>query len=429
MALAVLTGLAFGMVPALQASQVSLMEVLKEASRSVSESRSGLLFRNLLIIGETALAVVLLVGAGLLFRSFLRVRGIDMGFKSGNILCTSIDLTPTKYPTAKVQAAFFEQVLEKINGLEGVQAVAGSTCPPLGSLVTTVTTGLGIEGQSIEIPDASFAAVTTGYFHTMGFPLVHGRLFTEADREGAPSVAIVDQAFAHRYCPGENCLGGRMASWVRRKDKLTIVGVVGNAREVGDKVPRPRIYLPYAQTSGAYMTLLVHTAGDPRNWVAAVRAQVASVDKDQPPHDLMTLEELRSKSLTPRRVNMLLVGAFAALGLILASVGIYGVVSYSVSQRTHEIGVRMALGAERDDVLKAMLWQGLRSVLIGTATGVAASLAVTRFLQTLLYDVKPTDPATFVAVGLLLAGVALLACYIPARRATKVDPMAALRYE
>jgi putative ABC transport system permease protein len=189
------------------------------------------------------------------------------------------------------------------------------------------------------------------------------------------------------------------------------------------------MYLPFLQASEPYMTVLVRTAGNPTFWASAVGNQVASVDKNQPPHDLMTLEDLRAKSLTPRRVNMLLVGAFAALGLILASAGIYGVVSYSVSQRTHEIGVRMALGAERGDVLKAMVWQGLRSVLIGTAIGVAASLAVTRFLQTLLYGVKPTDPATFFAVGLLLTGVALLACYIPARRATKVDPMVALRYE
>jgi putative ABC transport system permease protein len=428
LALAVLTGLAFGMVPALQASKVSLNEVLKEASRSASESRSGLLFRNVLTMGETALAMVLLVGAGLLFRSFLQVRGIDMGFKSQNILSMTIDLTPSQYITPKAQAAFFQQVLERIKSLDGVQA-AGSTIPPLGNRSTMVGTALGIEGQSIEVPDASFAAVTTEFFRTLGIPLVQGRSFTEADREGAPSVAIVDQAFARRYCPGGNCLGGRMGGWVHQKDKLTIVGVARDARDRAETEPTPKIYIPFSQASEPYMTVLVRTAGNPKLWISAVRAQVASVDKNQPPHDVMTLEDLRAESLTPRRVNMLLVGAFAALGLILASVGIYGVVSYSVSQRTHEIGVRMALGAEYGDVLTAMVWQGLRSVLIGTAIGVAASLAVTRFLQTLLYGVKPTDPATFFAVGLLLSGVALLACYIPARRATKVDPMVALRYE
>jgi putative ABC transport system permease protein len=196
-----------------------------------------------------------------------------------------------------------------------------------------------------------------------------------------------------------------------------------------EKEPGPQIYVPYLQDGQPYMTLLVHTAGNPRLWEGAVRSEIASVDKDQPPHDLMTLEDLRASSLTPRRVNMLLVGAFAALGLILASVGIYGVVSYSVSQRTHEIGVRMALGAERGDVLKIVVGQGLRSVLIGTGIGVAASIGLTRFLQTMLFGVKPTDPVTFAAVSLLLLAVAWLACYIPARRASKVDPMVALRYE
>jgi putative ABC transport system permease protein len=429
LALAAVTGLAFGMVPALQASKVSLNEVLKEAGRSTSESRSGLLFRNVLTMGETALAMVLLVGAGLLFRSFLQVRGIDMGFKSQNILSMTIDLTPSQYTTPKVQAAFFEQVMERIKGLEGVQAVAGSSCPPLGNRTTSVTTELKVEGQAVDVPDAYSTAVSPDYFRTMGIPLVQGRYFTEADRETSPSVAVVDESFARRYCPGGKCLGGRIGSWLRQKDMLTIVGVARNARDRAETEPTPKIYIPFSQAGEPYMTVLVRTAGNPQLWTAAVRAQVASVDKNQPPHDLMTLEELRSKSLTPRRVNMLLVGAFAALGLILALVGIYGVVSYSVSQRTHEIGVRMALGAEYGDVLTAMVWQGLRSVLIGTAIGVAASLAVTRFLQTLLYGVKPTDPATFCAVGLLLSGVALLACYIPARRATKVDPMVALRYE
>jgi len=429
LALAVLTGLAFGLVPAFQASHVSLSEVLKEASRSASESRSGLLFRNLLIIGETALAMVLLVGAGLLLKSFLRTRGVDMGFKSQNILSMTIDLTPSEYPTPKAQVGFFQQVIDRIKGLEGVQAVAGSSCPPLGNRETSVTTGLKVEGQAVDVPDARTTAVTPDYFRALGIPLAQGRYFTDADRETAPSVAIVDEFFARRYCPGGKCLGGWLASWVRRKDRVTIVGVARNARDQADAEPAPKIYIPFLQASEPYMTLLVHTAGNPMLWAGAVRSEIASVDKDQPPHDLMTLEDLRASSLTPRRVNMLLVGAFAALGLTLASVGIYGVVSYSVSQRTHEIGVRMALGAERGDVLKIVVWQGLRSVLIGTAIGVAASIGLTRFLQTLLFGVKPTDPLTFFAVGLLLSGVALAACYIPARRATKVDPMVALRYE
>ncbi len=425
--LAVLTGLVFGLAPAFQASRVSLNETLKEGSRGATEFRSRFVFRNLLIICETALAMVLLVGAGLLFKSFLRVRGIDMGFKSENILSMTIDLTPSKYPTANVQSGFFLEVIERIKGLDGVQSVAGSGCPPLGHRLNTVT-GLALEGRPEEAT-ASFAMISSDYFRTMRIPLVQGRYFTEADREGSPSVAIVNVSFARRYFAGENCLGRRMRSWVHKNDWLTIVGVVGDVRFSTEQEPTPELYLPFLQAGEPYMTLLVRTAGNPMLFAGAVRGQVASVDKDQPPHDLMTLEEIRAGSLTPRRVNMLLLSAFAVLGLILASVGIYGVVSYSVSQRTHEIGVRMALGAERRDVLKLVLGQGLRLTLIGVGIGIAGGLALMRFLSNQLYAVKPTDPLTFIIVSLLLTVVALAACYIPARRATKVDPMVALRYE
>jgi putative ABC transport system permease protein len=288
---------------------------------------------------------------------------------------------------------------------------------------------LAVEGRSEEIGGASFAIISPDYFRTMGIPLKQGRDFGDSDRDGSPSVAIVNETFARRYFPNEICLGRRVGSWVHKKDWLTIVGIVGDTRHRVEKEPDPQIYVPYLQDGQPYMTLLVRTAGNPRLWEGAVRRQVASVDKDQPPHDFATLEQLEAASHTSRRVNLLLLSAFAGLGLILAAVGIYGVVSYSVSQRTHEIGVRTALGASRGAVLKLVVGQGVRSALIGTGVGLAASFGVTRFLQAMLFGVKPTDPATFFAVGLLLTGVALLACYIPARRATKVDPMVALRYE
>ena len=428
LALAVFTGLAFGLAPALQASKVSLNEVLKEAGRSGTEFRFGMFFRNLLVVSETALAMVLLVGAGLLFRSFLRVRGIDPGFRSTHILSLTIDLTLSKYPRAMDQTRFFEQVIEGIKSLDGVQSVGGSGCPPLGNRLNSAS-DLAVEGRSETISRVFFAKISSDYFRTMGIPLKQGRFFGDGDREGSPSVAIVNECFARRYFPNEICLGRRVQSWVRKNDWLTIVGVVGDVRGWVEREPNPEMYIPYLQAGEPYMTLLVRTAGDPTRWAPAVRSQVASVDKDQPPHDIWTLDELREGLFTSRRVNMLLLGAFAALGLILASVGIYGVVSYSVSQRTHEIGVRMALGAERGDVLKIMVGQGLRSALIGTGIGVAASIGLTRFLQTMLFGVKPTDPITIVAVSLVLVLVAWLACYIPARRATKVDPMVALRYE
>jgi putative ABC transport system permease protein len=426
--LAVLTGLAFGIVPALQASRISLNETLKEASRGTAEFLSARLFRNLLAICETALALIILVGAGLLFKSFLRARGIDHGFRSENILSVTIDLTKSKYPTPEVQARYFQQAVERIRGIEGVQSVGGSGTPPLGNR-TNSESNLAVEGRSEKIPLAFSDEITPDYFRAMGIPLLAGRYFSDSDREGSPSVAIVNESFARRYFPNGRCLGSRIENWLHKNDWLTIVGVVGDVRGSVYCETGPQIYLPYLQSGEPYITLLVHTAGNPRRWEGAVRSQLASLDKDQPPHDLTTLELLETNSLTSWRVNMLLLATFAALGLILASVGMYGVMSYSARHRTHEIGIRMALGAQKSDVLKMVVGQGLKLTIVGVAIGIAGAFGLTRFLSSLLYDVKPTDPLTFVAVSLLLTVVALLACYIPARRAAKVDPMVALRYE
>jgi putative ABC transport system permease protein len=433
--LAALTGVAFGLAPAFQATSVSLNEVLKEAGRTAGELRSGLLLRNALTAGETALAMVLLVGAGLLFRSFLRVRGIDPGYRTKNILSATVDLTPSKYPTPRDQSRFFQQLSEKIKGLEGVESVGLTSSAPLGGGYLTGVGEVRIEGRvepapsAVEkLPNNFYAMISSDYFRTMGIPLIGGRYFTDADREGSPGVIILTESFARRYFPGENCLGRRIMNWLQKNDWLTVVGVVGDVRS-GEGGASPAMYLPYLQVGSPHMTFLVRTAGDPMRWAGALRSQVASMDEDQPPHDLARLDELRAGSFTSRRVNMLLLGSFATLGLILASVGIYGVVSYSVSQRTHEIGVRMALGAARSDLLKLVIGQGLGSAIIGAGIGTAASLALTRLLQTMLFGVKPTDPATFFLVGLLIVGVALLASYVPARRASKVDPIVALRYE
>jgi putative ABC transport system permease protein len=330
-------------------------------------------------------------------------------------------------------------VSEKIKGLEGVQAVGLTSRAPLGGGYFTGVEDVRIEGRPepvppavVKPPDIFYATISSDYFRTVGIPLIKGRDFTDTDREGSPGVIILTESFARRYFPGENCLRRRIASsdmdWLQKNDWLTIVGVVGDVRS-GEGEPSPVMYLPYLQVGFPHMTFLVRTAGNPMRWAGALRSQVASIDKDQPPHDMMTLQDLQAKDLTPRRVKMLLLGAFAVLGLALASVGIYGVVSYSVSRRTHEIGVRMALGAGQAEVLKLVVGQGVRWALIGVGIGLAASLAVTRVLRTMLFSVRPTDPATFLVVGLLLSGVAFLASYLPARRATKVDPMVALRYE
>jgi putative ABC transport system permease protein len=430
LAMALVTGLAFGLVPALQASRVSLNEVLKEAGRGGSEARSGFLFRNLLVVSETALAMVLLVGAALIFRSFLQVLRIDPGFKSERILCVSIHLTPFKYSTPKDQERFFQQVIEGIKSLPGVQSAGGGMMSLLADRPDSLS-GLALEGRSETIASGSSDVISPEYFRTLGIPVKLGRDFRDADRDGLPSVAIVNETFARRYFPNENCLGRRVSSWVHKGDWLTIVGIVGDTRHTVESDPDPEIFIPYLQDGPllSSMTLLIRTAGDPRLWESAVRNRIASVDKDQPPYNIATMEELQAATRTPRRVNLLLLSAFAALGLILDLVGIYGVVSYSVSQRTHEIGVRTALGASRGTVLKLVVGQGLCLALMGTGIGVAASIGLTRFLKTMLFGVKPTDPMTFVAVSLILLIVAWFACFIPAQRATRVDPMVALRYE
>jgi predicted permease len=427
--LTVLTGILFGIVPAFQASKVPLDETFKEATRSPSKLGSRNPFRDLLVVTETALALVLLIGAGLFFKGFLTERGINMGFISSHVLCMTVDLTPSQYPTQTVQSAFFQQVIGRIKELPGVRSVAGDSFPPLGTRTTGLTGSWDLNGKVTDISDAAFEYVTPDYFRTMGIPLDRGRFFTDADREGSMSVAIVNQAFAHVYCAEKACLGGKIESWVRKKDWLTVVGVVGNARLRPEKKPFPEIYLPYLQAAEPFMTILTRTAGNPLHWASAVRSQVSAVDQTQPPYDITTLDELRAKFIAPRRVNTLLLGSFAVLGLVLAGVGIYGVVSYSVSRRTHEIGIRMALGAQRQDVLKMVMVQGLWLTMVGVAIGAAGALAVTKFLSSLLYSVKPTDPLTFVVVSLLLTGVALLATYVPARRAMKVEPTVALRYE
>ena len=433
--LAALTGVAFGLAPAFQATRVSLNEVLKEASRAAGELHSGLLLRNVLIAGETALAVVLLVGAGLLFRSFLQVRGIDPGCRTKNILSATVDLTPSKYPTSRDQSRFFQQVIERIKGLEGVQSAGVTSSAPLGGGYLTGVADVRIEGRvepvlpGVEkLPNTFYAMISSDYFRTVGIPLIKGRDFADTDREGSPGVIIVTESFARRYFPGENCLGRRIMNWLQKNDWLTIVGVVGNVRS-GEGGPSTAMYLPYLQVGSPHMTFLVRTTGNPLPWAAALRNQVDRVDKDQPPHDVTTMDELREKSFTSRRVNMLLLGTFALLGLMLASVGIYGVVSYSVSQRMHEIGVRMALGAGRGDVLKLVVGRGLGLASIGMGIGLAASLAATRFLQSMLFGIKAADPATFATVAVVLLAVALLACYLPARRAAKADPIVTLRHE
>jgi putative ABC transport system permease protein len=318
--------------------------------------------------------------------------------------------------------------MEAVKGLAGVQSVGANTCLPLEGSSAAVSE-VAIEGRLEKIPSVSYAAVSPDYFRTLGIPLVQGRYFADADGEGSPTVAIVSQSFARRYFPSQNCLGKRVENWLHENEWTTIVGVVGDVREELESEVSPEVYLSYLQAGEPHMTLVVRTAGDPMGWAAAVRTQIASLDQDQPPHDLVTLEELKARSLAPRRVNMLLLGAFAALGLVLGSMGIYGVVSYSVSQRTHEIGIRMAMGAGQRGVLYLIVGRGLLLVVAGEALGLAGALTLNRVISSMVFRVATTDLFTYAGVALVWTAVALLAYYVPARRATKLDPVVALRYE
>jgi putative ABC transport system permease protein len=437
--LGLLTGVAFGLAPALQASQVQLNESLKEAGRSATDGRSGHRLRNLLVVFEVALAMVLLCGAGLLLKSFLRMRGIDPGFRSDRILTLNVNLTLSRYPKPLEQARFFQQAIERIGVLPGVQAVGAGTSLPLGGYMMTVS-GLTIEGKPDADAAVSLVMVSPDYLRTLAIPLVLGRYFGDSDREGSPSVVIVNESFARRYFPGENCLGRRIQNPGRKTDWMTIVGVVRDIRPWPEVAAAPEMYVSYLQAEqvhlrmtggemGSEMYLALRTAGDPMTLAAAVRSQIALVDKSQPPYDVKTLEERRAGSLAPRRVNMLLVMAFAALALALGSIGIYGVMSYSVGRRTHEIGVRMALGAHQGQILGMVLRSGLGLIAAGVAIGLLASAGLTRLIASELWGVSATDPWTFAAVVTVLAASGFAACLLPARRAARVDPTHALRYE
>jgi putative ABC transport system permease protein len=437
--LGLLTGVAFGLAPALQASKVQLNESLKEAGRSAADGRSGNRLRNLLVVFEVALAMVLLCGAGLLLKSFLRMRGIDPGFRSDRILTLNVNLTLSQYPKPLDHTRFFQQAIERIRVLPGVQAVGAGTSLPLGGYSMTVS-GMTIEGKPDADTAVSLVMVSPDYLRTLGIPLVQGRYFSDSDREGAPSVLMVNESFARRFFSGENCLGKRIQNPARKTDWMTIVGVVRDIRPWPEVAAAPEMYLSYLQAEqvhlrmtggemGSEMGLAIRTAGDPMSLVAAVRGQIALVDKSQPVHDVKTLDERRAGSLAPRRVNMLLVVTFAALALILGSIGIYGVVSYSVGRRTHEIGVRMALGAHQSQILGMVLRNGLGLIAAGVAIGLVASVGLTRLIASELWGVSATDPWTFAAVVMVLAASGLAACLLPAWRAARVDPTQALRYE
>ena len=437
-AVSFLTGIIFGLAPALQASKTDLNESLKEGGRGSTEGLGRNRVRSILVVLEVALSLVLLISAGLLIKSFFQLMNVKPGLDPEHVLTASIALPPAKYAEVEQQTAFFQQVMEKVRTLPGVDSVAVVNPLPLSnSFIQNILTLLdrppAAPGERL-ITNTRF--VSPDYLRVMGIPLLKGRTFTEHDGGDRPYVFLVNETFVQRYYPNEDPIGKRIRLSVRPSpDKPDaegeIVGVVGDVKhQTLDKESGPETYLPYINMGESYMTLVTRTgAGDPSALTSALRVAVQQVDKDQPVFDIMTMNQILARSVATRRFNMLLLGVFAAIALILAAVGIFGVMNYSVTQRTHEIGIRMALGAQAGDVLKMILGQGMILTLIGVVAGLTAAFVLTRVMTGLLYGVSATDPLTFAGVSVLLSIVALIACYIPARRATKVDPMVALRYE
>lgn len=431
----VLTGLVFGLVPALHSSKTQLTEALKEGGRGGSgEGARRNRTRGVLVVVELAVAVILLVGAGLLIQSLWRLRQVSPGLNSQNVLTLVVGIPEVKYPTAK-QAQFYHDLVAHIESLPGVRSASAVIPLPLSgdSFVISFET----EGRPVakgDRPSADFFAITGGYFKTMGIPVVKGRDFTERDDKRATGVVIVNEAFAQKFFPGEDPIGKHIRPGISTdEDKPVmreIVGVVGDVknRDLSSEF-RPGYFLPQAQIPFNQMTLLVKTTNDPHSLITAVQNEVHSMDKELPVFNIKTMDEYLAASVASPRFNTTLLSIFAAVALVLTIVGLYGVMSYSVAQRTNEIGIRMALGAQTRDVLSLIVKQGARLVLMGLAIGLVGAFALMRVIASLLFGVTAKDPLTFAAVAGLLTVVALLACYLPALRAARVDPMEALRYE
>jgi putative ABC transport system permease protein len=430
---ALLAGLFAGVFPALHASKTDVNETLKAQSTALGGSRRAhRMFPSLMLV-ELALTMVLLVGAGLMVKSFLRLLAVPKGFTPDKVLTLRLSPSAAKYPPgtpgSSLRRAYNQELLTRIQALPGVQSAALASFVPLGG--TTRRLPLQVEGhppyEKGKDPIVEITLISPEYFQTMGMQMRSGRPFTMRDGAESPQVAIINETIARRFFPNQNPIGQRLVSFVIPK---IIVGVVGDTRHFGlDRDTNPEVYLPYLQDLNMTMNLVVRSAIDPASLTGAIRKQAQAMEPNEPVNQIVTMDKRLSDSVAPQRFQMLLLSVFAAVALVIAMVGIYGVISYAVSQRTHEIGVRMALGAQAKDVLKMVIWRGMRLTMIGVAIGLAAAIALTRVMKSLLFNVSATDPATFALIALLLIAVALIASYIPARRATKVDPLQSIRSE
>ncbi len=429
----VLAGVVFGLAPALRASRLDVVSRLKDGTAGAGQGRSRI--RSILVTAQVAVCLVLLIGAGLCLRSLVNAQSIDPGFDVHNALVASLDVETLGYNEARGRA-LYQNLLDRVAALPGVRSASMANMMPLGTAETTE--GITIEGSKAMAPQpgepglaVDSICVAPGYFRTMEIPLLHGRDFGAGDSKGTPAVVIINDVMARRFWPGQDPIGGRITHG-EGKDRVTavVVGVVksGKYRTLGED-PQPFMYRPFAQNYVPQMHLIVRTAADSAAVLGEMRRAVQELDPHLALYDVETLQQLMLLPLFPAHAAGLLLGAFGSIALLLAMGGVYGVMSYLVAQRTHEVGIRMALGARAGDVLRLVVGNGMRLALVGVAIGLAGAFAVTRLLSSLLYGIRPTDFATFAAVSLALAGVACLASYVPARRATKVDPMVALRHE
>ncbi|MEK6322864.1 MAG: ABC transporter permease [Acidobacteriota bacterium] len=435
LAVSVATGLLFGLAPAVQAAKTDLHSALKEGGRGSASGFSQNRARSLLVITEVALSVALLVGAALMIRSFGRLLEVDLGFNPDHLLTMQLQLPGSKYREARQQADFYEHLVRKVSVLPGVEAAGATNHLPLDG--SNSSTSFQVDGRPLpaagEAPPATnWRAITPDYFRAMGMALIQGRPFSEHDTAQSPAVVIINQTMARLFWPGENPLGRRIRPVVPGQDEpwAEIVGITRDVTHWGlDRGAQAEAYYPHTQQTVPRMTLVVRTSSEPLQMVAAMRQQVGTLDQDLPVSKVRTMEQLLTESVSGRQFNMLLMGVFAAAALLLAAIGLYGLMAYSVTQRTHEIGIRMALGAQAGNVLRLVIGQGIMLALTGVIIGLMASLALTRLMKSLLFGVSATDPLTFAGIAGVMALVALLACYLPARRATKVNPLTALRHE
>jgi putative ABC transport system permease protein len=428
LAVTLLTGLVFGLIPALQTSRAEMADSLKEGGRALGSVRNRA--RSFLVVSEVALSLLLLVGAGLMINSFIRLSSLNPGFNPEKVLTMMLNLPGSKYREPHQQVAFMQQVTSGLSEIPGVESAGIVNSLPFGG-------GFGsryfqIEGRPPQPPgqglNANFNLSGPGYFRTLGIPVLRGRDFSDQDTQGRPEVAIINAEMARQFWPDEDPLGQRIR--IGDSPWRTIIGVVGDTRQSKlDVEPRQEMFYPLLQSPSLFMTLTVRTSGEPKEFVSAVRDRIRSMDANLPLYSIRTMNERLAESVAPQRLTLLLMALFAIVAIMLAAIGIYGVISYNVAQRTHEIGIRMAIGAKTSDVLRLFVRQGMALAALGMALGLGAALSLTRLMASLLYGVSARDPMTFTVVTLLLALVAFAACYIPARRATRVDPIVALRHE